>query len=260
MSDLREKLEAAYKIAQLNSKKDKTRHKEHYDLKTRGAVISPGDRVLVRNVSIRGKNKLADKWERIPYLVIEQPSKGIPVFKVKHENGTGGIRTLHRNLLLPIGNIPIETSSSEQLSVNESVDKVNNEDSDNEVVISDNESDNEFIVVNDTGQHKDQGLNETNVPNQIDNEMPDAQDDERIIPPVDRDNNVESEPEVVPQETETQSYHGDSDHDTTNETVDSPTPSSPRQSERVRRPPVRYPENEWIYDGRGSHMYQILNV
>ena len=260
VSDLREKLEAAYKIAQLNSKKDKTRHKEHYDLKTRGAVISPGDRVLVRNVSIRGKNKLADKWEKIPYLVIEQPSKGIPVFKVKHENGTGGIRTLHRNLLLPIGNIPIETSSSEQLSVNESVDKVNNEDSDNEVVISDNESDNEFIVMNDTGQHKDQGLNETNIPNQIDNEMPDAQDDERIIPPVDRDNNVESEPEVVPQETETQSYHGDSDHDTTNETVDSPTPSSPRQSRRVRRPPVRYPENEWIYDGRGSHMYQILNV
>ena len=41
VSDLREKLEAAYKIAQLNSKKDKTRHKEHYDLKTRGAVISP---------------------------------------------------------------------------------------------------------------------------------------------------------------------------------------------------------------------------
>ena len=115
VSDLREKLEAAYKIAQLNSKKDKTRHKEHYDLKTRGAVISPGDGVLVRNVSIRGKNKLADKWEKIPYLVIEQPSKGIPVYKVKHENGTGGIRTLHRNLLLPIGNIPMETSSSENL-------------------------------------------------------------------------------------------------------------------------------------------------
>ena len=214
-------------------------------------------------MSIRGKNKLADKWEKIPYLVIEQPSKGIPVFKVKHINGTGGIRTLHRNLLLPIGNIPsssIETSSSEQLSVNESVDKVNNEDSDNEVVTSDNESDNEFIVMNDTGQHKDQGLNETDIPNQIHNEMPDAPVDERIIPPVDGDSNVESEPEVVPQKTETQSYHGDSDHDSTNETVDSPTPSSPRQSEKVRRPPVRYPENEWIYDGRGSHMYQILNV
>jgi hypothetical protein len=34
---------------------------------------------------------------------LSQPNKGIPVFKVRKENNEGRTRTLHRNLLLPIG-------------------------------------------------------------------------------------------------------------------------------------------------------------
>ena len=36
------------------------------------------------------------------YVVIEQPIAGTPVYKVQSVNG-GNIRTLHRNLLLPLG-------------------------------------------------------------------------------------------------------------------------------------------------------------
>jgi translation initiation factor IF-1 len=35
-----------------------------YDIRIRGAVIKPGDRVLVKVVSFDGKHKLADRWEQ----------------------------------------------------------------------------------------------------------------------------------------------------------------------------------------------------
>ena len=50
----------------------------------------------------KGRHKLQDKWEPEEYVVIEQPIAGTPVYKVQPVNG-GNIRTLHRNLLLPLG-------------------------------------------------------------------------------------------------------------------------------------------------------------
>ena len=43
-----------------------------------------------------------DRWEPEEYVVIEQPIAGTPVYKVKPVNGDN-VRTLHRNLLLPLG-------------------------------------------------------------------------------------------------------------------------------------------------------------
>ena len=72
------------------------------DEKARSSVLVPGDRVLVRNVSIRGKQKLADRWEQVPYIVIRQPDEDNPVFEVKREGARyKKSRTLHRNMLLP---------------------------------------------------------------------------------------------------------------------------------------------------------------
>ena len=45
---------------------------------------------------------MQDKWEPEEYVVIKQPIAGMPVYKVQPVNG-GNIRTLHRNLLLPLG-------------------------------------------------------------------------------------------------------------------------------------------------------------
>ena len=39
------------------------RHKTVYDLRVRESQLQPGDRVLVRNVGVRGKRKIADRWE-----------------------------------------------------------------------------------------------------------------------------------------------------------------------------------------------------
>ena len=66
----------------------------------------PGYRVLVRNVGIRGKKKIADRWEKEVYIVQEQSNPRIHVFIVKREHGRGARRRLHRNLLLPFMALP----------------------------------------------------------------------------------------------------------------------------------------------------------
>ena len=60
------------------------------------------DLVLVKIVAHKGRHKLQDRWEPEEYVVIEQPTAGTPVYKVKPVNGDN-VRTLHRNLLLPLG-------------------------------------------------------------------------------------------------------------------------------------------------------------
>ncbi|CAI5671417.1 unnamed protein product [Oreochromis niloticus] len=78
--------------------------------------LEPGDRVLVRNVRLRGKHKLSDKWEEEVYVVVHRAGD-LPVYKVKPENSDGPMRTLHRDLLLPCGFLTdseVNLESSEQ--------------------------------------------------------------------------------------------------------------------------------------------------
>ena len=69
--------------------------------------MAPGDRVLVRKVGLKGMQKLADRWSEETYVVVDQPSPGIPVYRVKTEGGRSHMKTLHRNLLLPISVLPL---------------------------------------------------------------------------------------------------------------------------------------------------------
>ena len=107
---LRERLDFAYKTAQEAAKRGTAQHKRYYDLKVRSTgALQPGDRVLVKNVGLRGKQKLADRWERQPYIILSQPNPDIPVYTVKLENSRSKkIRTLHRNLLLPFMGLPLK--------------------------------------------------------------------------------------------------------------------------------------------------------
>ena len=99
---LKQRLNTAYQKAKQIAEMTGLRNKRKYDERVRSSALAPGDRVLVKNVSIRGKQKLADRWEHEPYVVVNQPYADIPVYEVKRE-GTRHkkSRTLHRNLLLP---------------------------------------------------------------------------------------------------------------------------------------------------------------
>ena len=107
---LRERLDLTYKTAQEAAKRDTAQHKRYYDLKVRSTgALQPGDRVLVKNVGLRGKQKLADRLERQPYIILSQPNPDIPVYTVKLENSRSKkTRTLHRNLLLPFMGLPLK--------------------------------------------------------------------------------------------------------------------------------------------------------
>ena len=64
--------------------------------------IIPGDLVLVRVKAFGPNHKIADRWEQVPYWVLEQHNN-TPVYKVQPVNNDGddGIQTLHRNMLFP---------------------------------------------------------------------------------------------------------------------------------------------------------------
>lgn len=108
ITGLRSRLNFAYKVASREARKQARRYKQRYDLKVREAELQVGDRVLVRNVGIRGKAKLADRWERDVHLVVAQPTPGIPIYEVRREHGKSKSRLLHRNLLLPFTGIPLQ--------------------------------------------------------------------------------------------------------------------------------------------------------
>ena len=114
------RLKHAFETATKLASKSSSRHKHYYDRKIRGAVVEVGDRVLVRNTSLRGKQKLANKWEDVPYSVVDQPDPDIPVFKVVKEGKGKVTRTLHRNMLLPINFIPLPAKDNSQESLRSS--------------------------------------------------------------------------------------------------------------------------------------------
>lgn len=103
---LKKRLNFAYKVAAREAQKSANRNNANYDSRVREATLNIGDRVLIRNVGLRGKQKLADKWDKDQYIVIGVPDKNIPVYNVQKEFGDPTVKTLHRNMLLPFSAIP----------------------------------------------------------------------------------------------------------------------------------------------------------
>ena len=101
-SRLRRRLNYAFQKASKYSDQQASKYKHSYDKSVKGPQLHENDLVLVKIVAHKGRHKLQDRWEPEEYVVIEQPIAGTPVYKVKPVNGDN-VRTLHRNLLLPLG-------------------------------------------------------------------------------------------------------------------------------------------------------------
>ncbi|KAJ8395704.1 hypothetical protein AAFF_G00029410 [Aldrovandia affinis] len=64
--------------------------------------------VLLRNLTERGgPSKLCSHWENQVYVVVSRKSPESPVYKIMPEGG-GKSQVVHRNLLLPCDNLPVE--------------------------------------------------------------------------------------------------------------------------------------------------------
>ena len=106
VQNLKSRLEESYQLASRNALKTAEKNKVRFDKRVTTSDLEVGDRVLVRQVRIRGKHKLADKWEEDIYVVISRAGD-LPVYTVRPENKAGPKRTLHRDLLLPCGFLPM---------------------------------------------------------------------------------------------------------------------------------------------------------
>ncbi len=107
------RMSEAYQIAESHSRQSSARGKAQYDRKMRGVVLKAGDRVLVRNLGERGgPGKLRSYREKAVYVVKEQVSDN-PVYVIHPENNDRGkTRTLHRNLLLLVNDLPVEVPTT----------------------------------------------------------------------------------------------------------------------------------------------------
>ena len=99
---LRRRLNYAHKKASKYSSEQAQKYKTSYDRSVKGPQLQVNDLILVKIVAHKARHKIQDKWESEQYIVLEQPIPGTPVYRVRPVTGTK-VRTLHRNLLLPLG-------------------------------------------------------------------------------------------------------------------------------------------------------------
>ena len=99
---LRRRLNYAYQKATKVANQQASKYKSSYDKTIREPQLQEKDLVLVKIVAHKGRHKLQDKWEPEEYVVVEQPIADTPVYRVQPVT-RGNIKTLHRNLLLPLG-------------------------------------------------------------------------------------------------------------------------------------------------------------
>ena len=130
---------------------------------------------------------MADRWEEIPYDVIDQPNPEIPVYKVRKENGEGPIRTLHRNLLYPISTV-LEMTEDETLP--EVQTRKLRSDTNVQNQGSDDDSDNEYYVIQTVPKvHEIPNSSQENVhTDRADNSSPDG----TIAQPAIVDSNIDN--------------------------------------------------------------------
>lgn len=104
VAKLTEELQNAYQLATEAANKTHQRNKKSHDKRVSSQVLNVGDRVFLKNLGLKGKHKLQSRWKLSPFTVIEK-LPNLPVYRVKPEGARGPVKTIHREHLLPIGQL-----------------------------------------------------------------------------------------------------------------------------------------------------------
>lgn len=137
VKDIKENLKQAYDQASKAMQRSAERNKARYDRQAHAVALEPGDRCLIKKLGPRITSKVDDRWEK-EICVVEWRHPEVPVYTVRREDGLGQSRTLHRNLLLPIGfiddvhSVPKPTSTATRGQKADDAAQEGNEESDEE--------------------------------------------------------------------------------------------------------------------------------
>ena len=107
--DWERSMKVAHDIARKNIDKSAQYNKQHYDKHAKAAQLQIGDQVLVRNYRQRtGKPKMRSYYEESLFKVVEV-RENVPVYKVQNVMKPRDVRVVHRNKLLKVDELPVDT-------------------------------------------------------------------------------------------------------------------------------------------------------
>ena len=116
VSSHQDRLRQAFRAAAQYTEKEALQRRERHNRTANASQLPVGCRVFVRNLRIRGRNKIQDEWEDKVYQVVDHPDPGGNVYVVLPLQEEGPIRTLHRSALLDarelVGDLHLPTSSN----------------------------------------------------------------------------------------------------------------------------------------------------
>ena len=107
VKDWKDSMRDAFQITSQNIETAAKANKRRYDAKIKTVQINVGDRVLVRNKETGGTGKMRSWWLREIYKVIEVYDL-VPVFVIQPIDGRP-TKTVHRNMLMLVNYMPLDT-------------------------------------------------------------------------------------------------------------------------------------------------------
>ena len=106
MKALKSKLEFTYEVARQAMDMSHLKNKDRYDKGVKEALLVPGDRVLVKNVGIRGPHKLSSIWLPHVYKVLQCVGGNPRVYEVQSvSHPRRKNRVLHIDMLKSINDL-----------------------------------------------------------------------------------------------------------------------------------------------------------
>ena len=109
----------AYKTAKTFTDKESSRQKALFDKRSKDLRLEPGDLCLVKKTASKARHKIQNRWEDDLYVILSQTNEDIPVYTIRNTD-TSVEKTLHRNLLLPLGyslHVQIPDEEEEQIFI-----------------------------------------------------------------------------------------------------------------------------------------------
>ena len=109
VKSLKQRMSIAHQAARENIETAHLKNKSRYDMLVKSVVLSPGDRVLCRNVGVKGMHKLEPLWMPKVYEVVRCVNENTRVYELKCvSNKRMANRVLHIDMLLPISKLEDE--------------------------------------------------------------------------------------------------------------------------------------------------------